>query len=140
VIEKVIDCSGYNFYCPEDRTYVVFDPQSQEENDRLDALLGATQLWDAAIKERKRKMRASANYVEPFAELHPVGWTSCTGEIICVVLQGVFAKHSVAVQSRGVWFAVRSKVEAEDELHADLQARLDETEAYLQESLGSASM
>jgi hypothetical protein len=38
------DVSGFHFYCPENRGYVIFDPESQEESNRLDALLGAAYL------------------------------------------------------------------------------------------------
>ena len=86
--EKEIDCSGFNFYCPEDRTYFIFDPQSREENDRLDALLGATDLWKAAIEKHKNEIPAAVSIMVPFAELHPVGWISSTGEVVSVVLHG----------------------------------------------------
>jgi hypothetical protein len=129
--EKEIDCSGYNFYCPEDRTYVIFDPQSREENDPLDALLGATDLWKAAIEKSKSEIQAEENIVVPLAELNPLGWVSSTGEVVSVVLQGVIARSDGEGSFRGGWFAVRSRVEAETELHADLEARLSETKAYL---------
>lgn len=50
--KKIIDCSGFNFHCPENRGYVIFDPQSQEENDRLDALLGATKFGKKELTRR----------------------------------------------------------------------------------------
>ena len=28
---RIIDTKGFNFHCPEDRSYVIFDPQNQEE-------------------------------------------------------------------------------------------------------------
>jgi hypothetical protein len=77
----------------------------------------------------------------PFAELHPVGWTSSTGEVVSVVLQGVIARLQNQRQVSGGWFAVRSKVEAEAEaeLHADLEARLNETKAFFLKTLGDAA-
>jgi hypothetical protein len=141
MIEKEIDCSGFNFYCPEDRAYVIFDPQSQEENDCLDALLGATDLWKAAIEKHKNEIPAAGSIIVPIAELHPVGWISSTGEVVSVVLQGVIARCKTKSQVSGGWFAVRSKVEveAEAELHADLEARLNETKAFLLKTLGAAA-
>jgi hypothetical protein len=134
--DKEIDCSGYHFHCPENRTYVIFDPQSQEENDRLDAALGATELWEAVIETHKSEFFAEGNFMVPFAELHPVGWTS-TGEVVSVVLQGVIGQSNSEGGFSGGWFAVRSRVEAEAELRTDLEAKLNELKAYLQANLES---
>jgi hypothetical protein len=56
MIEQTFDCSGFNFHCPENRGYVIFDPQTQEESERLDALLGATPLWQATIAKRRDEL------------------------------------------------------------------------------------
>jgi hypothetical protein len=67
---KKIDCTGFHFHCPDDRAYVIFNPQSQEENDRLDALFGATPLW----KESLEKKRAKFQRLKPNRNLPVHGW------------------------------------------------------------------
>jgi hypothetical protein len=134
--EKEIDCSGFNFHCPENRSYVIFDPQSQEENDRLDALLGAKAIWEAAVQ--KYKSEASPGRAVPFVVLKPVGWTS-TDEVVSVVVQGVIGMHDDKSLGSGGWFAVRCKPGTESELQSDLQARLKETQAFLEKQLRAAS-
>jgi hypothetical protein len=133
--EKEIDCSGFNFYCPDDRSYVIFDPQSQEENDRLDALLGAKAIWEAAGE--KYKSKASPGIAIPFVELHPVGWTA-TDEVVSVVVQGVIGTVEGKNLYSGGWFAVRCKPGTETELQSDLQAKLKETQAFLKKQLKDA--
>jgi hypothetical protein len=56
---KDIDPAGFNFHCPEKRSYVIFDPQTEEENNRLDQLLGAIKLWQACVKKRAARARLS---------------------------------------------------------------------------------
>src|SRR5258708_13244146 len=88
--EESIDCTGFNFYTQPDKGYVVFDPQSQEENDRLDALLGATPLWQTTIAKRRKEFPPKTGKngtIMPFTELHPIGWTD-TGDIVAVILSG----------------------------------------------------
>ena len=134
--EKEIDCSGFSFHCPDDRSYVIFDPQSQDENDRLDALLGAKAIWEAAVK--KYKNEASPGRAVPFVVVQPVGWTS-TDEVVSVVVQGVIGIHDNKSLGSGGWFAVRVKPGTEAELQSDLQARLLETKAFLEKQFRAAS-
>ena len=121
--ERIIDCSGSNFLCPENRGYVIFDPESQEENDRLDQLLGATKLWQQTLEKKRKTMGRHTQRVAicPFSELHPVGYTE-TAEAVCVVLAGNTGKE---FQATGQWFAVRVTAGGEAELLKDLQEEIE---------------
>src|ERR1700675_111262 len=79
---RIIDTKGFNFRCPQDRSYVIFDPQDQEEYDRLDAVLGGTEIFETAIKKLKGEMPKG-----PIAEsqIHPVGLTNL-GEVIAIIV------------------------------------------------------
>jgi hypothetical protein len=78
--EETFDCTGFNFHCPENKSYIFFDPQTQQENDRLDTLLGATKLWNASIEKHRNEIPSSEKgFISPFTELKPVGWTTRGG-------------------------------------------------------------
>jgi hypothetical protein len=136
--DKPIDCSGFNFHCPENRSYVIFDPQSQEENDRLDSLLGATPLWEKTIAQKRKEISTTETaMISPFTEYHPVGWTE-TGEGVLVVLAGAIAKHGNQILHKGQWFAVRCRPENAAELQQDLMEELEKRKLLVQQGLGNA--
>jgi hypothetical protein len=112
-------------HCPAGRSYSIFDPQTQEENDRLDPLPGATKLWEATIQKRRRSIQADGlTQICPFSELHPVGWTQ-SGEGVAVVLAGAIVKTKDQIQGTGQWFAIRVAAGGEDELLQDLEAEIE---------------
>src|SRR5260221_3766333 len=84
--------TGFNFHCRESRGYVIFDPQSQAENDRLDVLLGASTLWKSSIAKKVEALRKTdGTTIQPFTELIPVGFAATSDETIAVVLAGAWA-------------------------------------------------
>lgn len=91
---RIIETKGFNFHCPENRSYVFFDPQDQSERERLDAILGATEIFETAIEKLKTEMPKGRNTIAPFLEIHPVGLTNL-GEIVAVVLQGAVGLHKI---------------------------------------------
>jgi hypothetical protein len=124
----IINCSGFYFHCPKDRSYVVFAPQSQEENDRLDVLLGATPLMQARIEELRKEIdRLDKDTICPFTAMHPVGWPD-TGDAIAVVLSGTIGKYRGGKNfGKCRWYAVRLSSESgEAELKKDLQEEVEE--------------
>jgi hypothetical protein len=91
---KDINPAGFNFHCPDNRSYVIFDPQSQEENDRLDTVLGASTLWKSSIAKRFDALRKTdRTMIQPFSELIPVGFVATSDETVAVVLAGAIAKY-----------------------------------------------
>jgi hypothetical protein len=135
--ENIIDCSGFNFHLQPDKGYVIFDPQSQEENDRLDQLLGATELWNASIEKKRKEIDLSdKRFIAPFSELHQVGWTE-NNEIVAVVLAGAIGTGTRydQIMTTGQWFAVRLLAEAEAELKADLTAELKLRQKNVEQTL-----
>jgi hypothetical protein len=122
---KKIDCTGFHFHCPDDRAYVIFNPQSQEENDRLDALFGATPLWKESLEKKRAKFqRLNQARIEPFTELYPVGITPSADETVAVVIAGAAAWLNDQFHSQGQWFAVRFTERTVVELKTDLRAEL----------------
>jgi hypothetical protein len=137
--EQVFDCTGFNFHNPDDppRGYIIFDPQSDEENNRLDAMLGATALWQEVIAKQQKQVDPGTDQIgnlTAFTELIPVGY-SPTGEIIAVVVQGHMALAEGKLMVDGAWFALRFPPEAEHEVKADLTANLKERQAYLETAI-----
>lgn len=136
-MKEDLDCSGFNFHCPERRGYVIFDPQSQEESDRLDALLGATPLWRSVLEKRQSKLAApegEIRAIEAFTELLPVGWTS-NDEVVAVVVAGAAGFIERKLNVSGQWFAVRFPVQAEAELKSDLQTELRQRNAKIEQAV-----
>jgi hypothetical protein len=129
---KDINPAGFNFHCPDNRSYVIFDPQSQEENDRLDTVLGASTLWKSSIAKRFDALRKTdGTMIQPFTELIPVGFVATSDETVAVVLAGVIAKYDGGIQHTGQWFAVRFREDAVAELKEDLRTELSQRKQAL---------
>jgi hypothetical protein len=135
---KDINPAGFNFHCPEKRSYVIFDPQSQEENDRLDVLLGASKLWERSIAKKVNALRKTeTTTIQPFTELIPVAFIAASDEFVAVVLAGAIAKYDAGIQHTGQWFAVRVREDAVAELKEDLRTELEQRkQALVEESAG----
>jgi hypothetical protein len=129
----IVDCTGFNFYCQEGRTYVIFDPQSQDEYDRLDKLLGGSELLENAFREKAGQFPDTDRpRVQPFTELKPVGFVaSSENETVAVILAGAIGKLNDEFQANGDWFAVRFREDALVELKNDLRTELEQRKQKL---------
>ena len=129
--QREIDCTSFNFHLPQDRSYAIFDPQSQEENDRLDALLGATPLWQAVLEEQFADLEKAGggSAIQPFSWLIPVGKASTSEEAIAVIVVGAVALYKGERQeASGQWFVLRYRPETREELIGDLRRELSARE------------
>jgi hypothetical protein len=124
------DVSRFHFYCPEDRAYVVFDPASQEESDRLDALLGATPICRRIVAERTPKEETAT--IQLVSEVQHVGYVGDTAEAIVLAITAAVAGNGKA---SGQWQAVRVNEGGYKELIADMEKGLETRKAELSETL-----
>jgi hypothetical protein len=135
--ESLLDCSGFNFYCPENRGYVIFDPETEEENDRLDAVLGAASIWKSVVAKQRDKVAAPTvgiGSIHAFTELLPVAWTR-NNEVVAVVVTGALGFVDGKLNISAQWFAVRFPVQAEAELKSDLQTELEQRKGQVEQAL-----
>jgi hypothetical protein len=140
--EQVFDCSGFNFHNPNPpRGYLIFDPQSEEENNRLDTMLGATALWQSAVEKQRNQVSRSGKGVhgpiDLFTEFYPVGWAD-NDDVIAVIVSGSMGYIEGKLHVNGQWLAVRLPASAEAELKADLEADLKLRHANLETEIRKA--
>jgi hypothetical protein len=95
----VVDLRGFHAKSDTDEQFIVLDPKSQEEDDRLKALLNVDELIRAMSKKLKhqRRMVAALHQLTPAA-------TTKSGHIVAVSVLLTFPSHNV--KDRWLAFAV----------------------------------
>jgi hypothetical protein len=97
----VVDISGFHAKSDPDEQFIVLDPKSQEEDDRLKALLNVDELIRAMAKKIKKHERRTLG---PLHQLTPAAATE-SGHIVAVSVLLTFPSHG-ANDTRWLAFAV----------------------------------
>jgi hypothetical protein len=120
-----VDLTGFNIYSPPNKHFICLNPESQEEDDRLKALLGVDILISALGKKLNRPKKGELVIK---GELCMVAQTF-SGQLVAVALQLAFG--STKVQD-GRWVAFVVDPEHYPELQADTEAKITEYRNYIE--------
>jgi hypothetical protein len=120
-----VDLTGFNLYSPPNKHFICLNPASQEEDDRLKALLDVDTLISALGQKLERPKKGQ---VVIKGELHVVAQTG-SGQLVAVALQLAFASPKV---QDGRWVAFVVGPEHYPELQADTEAKITEYRKYIE--------
>jgi hypothetical protein len=121
-----VDLAGFHtFRLQPDQSYISLAPETQEEDDRLKALLNVDKLIQALSNRLERPKPGAIAIV---GELHPVAQTG-SGQLVAVALQLAYAKQGV---QDGRWVAFAVDPDNYEELRADVEAKVTEYRKYIE--------
>jgi hypothetical protein len=126
---KEFDLTPFNFHIFEGKPYVAIDPQSAEENDRLEKLLEANALCAKVFKRALKGMKPGS--IAMLIEPRQVGWTR-TGECVLLVVEGSYGRlPDGKAQINGHWYVVRVPESGFEELKAALAEEMEDRKRHM---------
>jgi hypothetical protein len=133
-----VDLTGFNTYSEPNLPFIVLDPQSQAENDRLMALLGVGTLIEALAKKVEEPKQWEFSVL---CEMHTVAQTD-SGRAVVVALQLAMLrlnpKKKRDWKQNGQWVAFTVEPEDYDELEAEVESTFKQYRQHLESMVRGA--
>jgi hypothetical protein len=107
----------HSFRLNPNQSYISLAPETQEEDDRLKALLNVDKLIQPVSKKLERPKPGA---VVVIGQLHPVAQTE-SGQLVAVALQLAYATKGA---QDGLWVAFIVDPDDYKELQADVEAKV----------------